>query len=238
MQLKNYQEDVVMHVIDVALENSPEFRSDITFVNDVAAYVLNRVPPKYIMSERGFTRFVSLHFLNDENGIDSGLVNLLELMTIINRGIEVVKERRKTVIPSSLYSYFGTTVPDIKNIEYMHNFPQFIGRVKDRDSKKPVNNACVTMFIDGLKAHPAEPGWINPYYTNELTRGAYSFWPQAIKNTAKSKRSKITITIDHEDYEPVNLVREISTDGVFRVYNYIHGTSIINLETSFLIPRM
>jgi hypothetical protein len=237
MQLKNYQEDVVMHVIDVALENSPDLRSDITFVNDVAAYVLNRVPPKYIMSERGFTRFVSLHFLNDENGTDSGLVNLLELMAIVNRGIDMVKERRKTVIPSGSYSYFRTTIPDIKNIEYMHNFPQFIGRVKDSDSKKPVNNACVTLFIDGLKAQPAEPGWINPYYTTELTKGAYSFWPRAIKNTAKSKRSKVTITIEHKDYKPVNLMHEITTDGVFRVYNYIHGTSIVNLGTSFLAPR-
>ena len=106
------------------------------------------------------------------------------LPVIVNKGIEVVKERRRTVVPTGAYSFYGTTVPDIKNIEYIHNFPQFIGRVKDSDSKKPVNNACITMYIDGLKAYPAEPGWINPYFTNALTRGVYSFWPQAIKSTA------------------------------------------------------
>ncbi len=237
MQLKNYQEDVVSHVIDVALEQYPELRSDITFVNDVAAYVLNRVPPKYIMSERGFTRFASLHFLNDNNGADRSILNLLELMAIVNSGIEVVKERRKTVVPAGSHPFYESTVPDIKNIEYLHNFPQFIGRLKDRDSKKPATNACVTMYIDGLKAYPAEPGWINPYYTNTLTKGVYSFWPQALKNTAKSKRSKITITIDHENYEPVNIVREVTTEGVFRVYNYIQGAEIVNLETSFLAPK-
>ncbi|MCK4515693.1 MAG: late competence development ComFB family protein, partial [Spirochaetaceae bacterium] len=56
MKLKNYQEDVVLRAIDIALEDQSEVVSDPAFVNDVAAYVLNRVPPRYVMSERGFLR--------------------------------------------------------------------------------------------------------------------------------------------------------------------------------------
>lgn len=235
MQLKNYQEDVVLHIIDIILEEQPELKNDITFVNDVAAYVLNRIPPKYIMSERGFTRFASLHILNGNN--DKGLVNLVEIMAIINKGIEMVKERRKSVIRYASSEFLKTTIPDIKNVEYLHNFPQFIGRIIDKTTKKPIYKACVTMFIDGLKAKPAEPGWVNPYLTNDATRGIYSFWPQAIKNRTKSKKSRVKITIEHDNYRPFNIEKEIKTEGVFRVYNYIHGGSIIDLETCYLTHK-
>ena len=52
MKLKNYQEDIVLHVIDIMLEDNPEIEADETLISDVAAYVLNRIPAKYIMSER------------------------------------------------------------------------------------------------------------------------------------------------------------------------------------------
>ena len=233
MQLKNYQEDIVLHVINIVLEDQLEYKTDITFINDVAAYALNRIPTKYIMSERGFTRLASLHLLHEDNG--KGLVNLVELMGLINKGIEVVKERRKPQVNTGPYSYPGAKVPDIKNIEYFHNFPQFIGKVVDQSSRKPVYDACVTMYIDGLTAQPAEPGWINPYHTNNATKGVYSFWPQAIKNNAKSKKSKVKITFAHKDYQPYSIEKEIYIEGVFRVYNSIDGNSIVNLETCFLV---
>ena len=73
--------------------------------------------------------------------------------------------------------------------------------------------------------------------TNDVTKGIYSFWPQAIKIRSKSKKSKVKITIEHDKYKPFNIEKEIKTEGVFRVYNYIHGGSIIDLETSYLTHK-
>lgn len=237
MKVKNYQEDIVLHVLDIVLEKQPELKSDITFFNDVAAYVLNRIPPKYIMSERGFTRLASLHLLNERNG--QGMVSLVELVGLINRGIEIVKGRRKAPVERELFSYSEiglpeVKVPDARDTEYFHNFPQIIGRVVDESTRKPVYNACVTLYIDGEKALPAEPGWINPYITNIATEGVYSFWPQALKHKAQSKKSEVQVTIEHENYRPITIEKKVRTEGAFRVYNFIHGESIINLETSCL----
>ena len=51
----------VGHAIDIVLEDEPELRADEGFIYDVAAYVLNRIPPRYLMSERGFLRHAVEH---------------------------------------------------------------------------------------------------------------------------------------------------------------------------------
>ncbi|MFW5738708.1 MAG: late competence development ComFB family protein [Spirochaetota bacterium] len=81
MRLKNYQEDVVFRAIEIALEDQQDLLSDEAFVNDVAAYVLNRVPPRYVMSERGFLRLALEH--TEEADQDRSLANVIELMMLV-----------------------------------------------------------------------------------------------------------------------------------------------------------
>lgn len=235
MQLKNYQEDIVQHIIDIMLEDQPEIEADETFINDVAAYVLNRIPPKYIMSERGFTRLAALELIDDED--DNNLLNLVQLMMFVSKGMETVKDRRRP--EKSQYGYDGlmSTVEDVQTHNYLHNFPQFIGRVIDNSSRKPIYDACVTQFIDGVRAMPAEPGWMNPYYTNTATNGVYSFWPKAVKDTSELKQCKIKITIEHENYEPLSIEKVVNIKGAFRVLNFIQGDEIINLSTCPLVQK-
>jgi hypothetical protein len=232
MQLKNYQEDIVLHVLDIVLENYPELRNDMIFINDVAAYVLNRIPPKYIMSERGFTRLASFHLLNGQNG--KGIVPLVELIGLINTGIDIVKGRRKAPVERELFEQSEIELSEIDRTVFLHNFPQIVGRAVDRATREPVIGACVTLYIDGKIAEPAESSWMNPYITSSATEGVYSFWPRAIKSSAHFKKTTMNVTIEHENYRPLEIEREIRTEGAFRVYNFIHGGAIINLETSCL----
>jgi hypothetical protein len=235
MKIKNYQEDIVIHALNVMMEDQPDLKKDETFVNDVAAYVLNRMPPKYIMSERGFTRLAISHLI--ENGNGEGLESLVELMALINNGIKMVKERRKTGSGAEECEEPCLTMLDAGQIEYLHNFPQFIGMVIDKSSGKFVPNACVTIYIDGVKAVSAEPGWVNPYITNSLTKGAFSFWPKAAKDTAESKSYEIKIAVEHEKYRIFTLEKAVGTKGAFRVFNFIDGESIVNLEPCYLVPK-
>lgn len=80
MELKNYQEDVVLGLIDILLEDEPEFVEDTHFKYDVAAFTLNRIRPKYFMSERGFTRFANLYLANEDDS--DSFANLVELGVI------------------------------------------------------------------------------------------------------------------------------------------------------------
>ena len=83
MKLKNYQEDIVLNMIRIVAADRAGVELTDALAHDVAAYTLNRVPSKYIMSERGFTRMASEHWIDEGEGSD-GLPNLVELMLLVN----------------------------------------------------------------------------------------------------------------------------------------------------------
>ena len=94
MRLKNYNEDLVLETVKIVLKDRKDIHPTRSFILDVAAYALNRIPPKYITSERGFTReFVHAGNGNGEEG--EKLINVIELITLINRAVEVVARRRR-----------------------------------------------------------------------------------------------------------------------------------------------
>jgi len=50
--LKNYMEEVVFNYIDLLIKDSPYCTCPLCRV-DIAAYALNRLPPKYVATEKG-----------------------------------------------------------------------------------------------------------------------------------------------------------------------------------------
>jgi competence protein ComFB len=231
MKLKNYQEDVVLRAIEIALEDQPELLENQDFVNDVAAYVLNRVPPRYVMSERGFVRLAMEHLSEDENS--HGLANVIELMMLVNTGLEVVRTRR----PPKPKNGNGHVAAVPGTIEYVHNFPQIVGRVQDSSSGEPVVDAVVTFHLDGKPVAPVDDGWENPYRTRLQTRGYFSFWPSPVRSSDERLVSRYTITVDHPDYAPFTLERELVTSGDFGRSETIEGDSILNLASFRLVRR-
>ncbi|MFP4551637.1 MAG: late competence development ComFB family protein, partial [Spirochaetales bacterium] len=152
MKLKNYQEDIVLRAIEIALEDEPNLLADEDFVNDVAAYVLNRVPPRYVMSERGFLRLALEHA--DEEAGGKSMANIIELMMLVNRGLELVQSRRRSndasLAPDDVEYEADVSAAVARDeeearFELVHNFPQLIGRVVDARTADPVYGAIVKM---------------------------------------------------------------------------------------------
>jgi competence protein ComFB len=232
MKLKNYQEDVVLRAIDIALEDQPGLVSEAAFVNDVAAYVLNRVPPRYVMSERGFLR-LTVEQLEEGDG-NRSLANIIELMILVNRGIQIVQSRRPSPIP--IADEGDSTSPEEPN-EFVHNYPQFIGRVVDDTTDEPVFGAVVSLHMDGDLVPPAEPGWSNPYRTHPQTKAFFSFWPHAAKSEHEVAVCQILFTTDHPDYESGAYTENITTRGAFERKTAIYGEEVVNIGKLRLKPR-
>jgi len=229
MRLKNYQEDVVLRAIEIALEDEPDLLKNRGFVNDVAAYVLNRIPPRYVMSERGFVRLAMDH-LGDEEG--AGLANIIELMMLVNSGLEVVRSRRSSVPRSG--NGHSADVPGV--VEFVHNYPQIVGRVQDAETGAPVAGATVTLRLDGEPVKPIDTGWQNPYTTREQTRGYFSFWPHPRRDAEERLVAQARFVVEHPDYAPFAFESELATEGEFGPSETIDGDSILNLE-SFRLDR-
>ena len=233
MKLKNYQEDLVLYVADIVIKDRPDIETDEELLHDVAAYTLNRLPPRYIMSERGFTRLAADHWVDSDN--DDGLAGLVEVLILVNKAIDIVKSRRKGSRPGKTAGpNREEELPDVHR--YWHNLPYLIGRILDRKSGRPVLEASVRVTIDGRLAEPAEPGWLNPYCTNAGTRGFYSFLPKPMRSRSKSKNFTLGLRIEHRDYQPVSLERRIDTVGELTTYQFIRSDQILNLEDTYLVP--
>ena len=230
MDLKNYQEDVVLGMIDILLEDEPDFQRDQQFKYDIAAYTLNRIPPKYFMSERGFTRFADL-YLTDEDNPD-GFANLVELSVIINQAIDTVKLRRSSKVNEPP----ATEEPTEPAAEYIHNFPHIIGKALDVKTRVPVCGATVSLFIDGNLVNSAGPGWPNPCRTTELGKGYFSFWPKHILHRNTNLAHSFGIKIEAETYSTCEIQLDVSTAGEFERRETVRSESIVSLDACLLEP--
>ncbi len=54
MAIKNYLEDIVMHVVKEESEKDPELKASKTLQEDVIAYTLNHLKPKYARTRKGY----------------------------------------------------------------------------------------------------------------------------------------------------------------------------------------
>ncbi len=223
MKLKNYQEDLVLQAIAIALENRPELLEDEVAINDIAAFVLNRLPPRYIMSERGFTRLVSEE--EDPSDERRDVATMVRLLVLVNRGIEMVENRRKPSADNgrNLLDPRGEILPVL-------NFPQIVGKVVDAEDHRAVANATVTLYLDGEVAEPAEPGWPNPFKTSLATRGYYSFWPRHRRGDESEANQLARIVVEHPDYQSAERAITIASAPDYSVQDTIDHDSVLRLE--------
>ena len=238
MKLKNYQEDVVLRAIQIALEDAAELLEDEVFVNDVAAYVLNRVPPRYVMSERGFLRMALEH--SEDQDHSKSLANVIELMILVNQGVELVRSRRVSE-PFERDPLDGTEGfadgDEEPRVVFIHNYPQIIGRVVDATTGGPVPGARVTMHIDGDIVPPAAPGWQNPYLTSDHTRGHFSFWPRSTRSESEQMSGELLFTVEHPEYATFSITEKVATIGDYGPDEEIRGDQILSLAPFQISPK-
>lgn len=236
MRLKNYNEDLVLETVKIVLRDRKELRATRSFVLDVSAYVLNRIPPKYITSERGFTR----ELIQPEDGCSEGgekLNSIIELVTLVNRAAEVVARRRRDGAARPAPRASRESPGDAAaRITYFYNMPHIFGRIVDARDGSPVIAAEATLWINDEVSVPAEPGWQNPTRTNEQTRGYFSFWPRAEMGESESMRVDMRISLDHGSYKPLTLRRVVKVPGEFFVQDCIRGDKLLDVGTLPLEP--
>lgn len=232
MRLKNYNEDLVLETVKVVLKDRPDVKPTRGFVLDVAAFTLNRIPPKYITSERGLTREL---MMTNGNGSSARLLNIIELIAIINRGIDIVARRRHEHAISAR-TRSAAAAAEERILAYYYNMPHIFGRLVDARTGTPVVEANATLWINGRLSVPAEPGWRNPYQTSEQTKGYFSFWPQAEAGNAETLAVELRLGVDHREHRPLTLKKKLRVPGDFFVHDYIRSDKLLDLGTLTLDP--
>jgi competence protein ComFB len=184
MAIRNIMEDVVYSTIDEILKEEKILAGAHKYKQDVAAYVLNRIPPKYITSERGILHGkLESRFLFQQK---------TDIIMLIHEAVDVIKSRRDT--PTSSISSSALA----KNLF----FPHIIGEVLEETTFSVIAEVEVTLMHNGSQATMVDNSWDNPYVTNKGTLGYYHFWPEVRPDTMDiSKEILFSIHFVHKNFK-------------------------------------
>ncbi len=208
MSIKNIMEDIVFSTVEEVLKKEKDDNKTQEYREDICAFVLNRISPNYVTSERGI-----LHGLLDSRFL---MQQKTDILLLIHEAINVIHERRSN---------------ESKHIEIDqkgHNyfFPHIIGEVVEESTFSKIENVKVTLLYKGKPIKMMSDSWNNPYETNKGTMSYYHFWPDFNEDPDPEKEYEFTLTFEHENLE--------AKDYTFTV----KPVKAVNMSASRAIPIM
>ena len=197
MNVHNLMEDVVIKAVNtlydrVKSENVAWLTCDCENCRlDTVSYVLNRIPPKYVVSGRGVTHNVeylaSSQLLAD---VDSLALEGMRTVSSTKRPFHTENRQDCTIQGSN------------SNPTPAFNFFTFMGVVLDGNTFEPVTNAKITLKMNGNLAEMVDKTWSNPFHLVPSTKGVYSFWVKSLpaKESGEREYFNFSIEIEAEGY--------------------------------------
>jgi len=193
---------------------------------DVACYVLNRIPQRYVTSGRGFAYLESDYNDNPQLQVD--------VVTLCHEGL-----RRVTSIRRSFYTDIDEPEMKLSPGGVYFDFPLIKGRVLNGITFSPVINVDIEFRIDGKLVQMLDSRWPNPYSVVDNTPGTYLFWPKPIpSDKSEVERSfEVELQIKSEEYEPfVHFFNLTLRSGPLGTSTALKPKGDLHLQDLFLIP--
>ena len=193
MNVHNLMEDIVTKAVNtlydrVKGENVSWLTCDCENCRlDTISYVLNRIPPKYVVSGRGVTHNAEyLASSQLQADIDSLGMEGLRIVSTTKRPFHETNRKESAK----------------KEFKPTFNFFTFTGAVLDGNTFEPVADATVTLKLDGKLAEMFDASWPNPFKTVKSTKGVYSFWvkPVSAEKAGIVKNFPLCIEVKADGY--------------------------------------
>jgi len=179
MSITNLMRDIVINTIDEVLKEEENKSIPEASRDDIIAYVLNRVQPKYATSERGVLHGILEARYTVQQRVDIFFL-IYEAIHIINRRASNPSETGGSFSHSS---YF---------------LPHIVGQVLEESTLSIISDIEVTLLYKGAPAEMVDSYWENPYKTNLATKGHYHFWPRyAQAGMGEGSAIPFTISFHH-----------------------------------------
>jgi hypothetical protein len=164
MSIVNIMEEKIKAAVNEVLSIREDRFLLVKYMEDIVAYVLNRVPSRYITGERGFVH----------NEIDFSVNTQLQadIRFCVNDAIRTLLQRREPDLHESIFN----------NVSGKHYyFPYIVGEVLEESTFSYISDVEVQLLYDNAPATMIDPGWKNPYLTCNSTKSFYLFWPDFVK---------------------------------------------------------
>lgn len=227
MEIHNTTEDIVYNSVQtifesIKTEGNPE---KICLCEqckmDTICYALNRIEPRYIVSNRGFTRM-------EQEGIEKQQIEA-DVASVIYKGLRLVNHNQRPTSPHN-----GSAAPGEAAPKLAFDIPAIIGRLFDGNTFNPLSDVKVELYCDDELVPMRNSNWQNPYALVTYTPGTYTFWPAPVPaESADIRRTfKYALKIESPDYETLTHFFKIPVVSKMQTsYSY-------SLDRTFKLPDL
>ncbi|MDR1288465.1 MAG: late competence development ComFB family protein [Treponema sp.] len=193
---------------------------------DTVCYVLNRTPPRYIVSNRGAARTKMEPLLRQQEEADT--------VTLAYEGIRQINHNLR---PN--FSHKGKEEAAVQEeSKPMFNIPTIVGRLFNGLDFSPMSGIKVELRHNGELVVMKDYNWQNPCSLVLNTEGAFSFWPIPIPARSGNlhKNFEFTITAEAPGFEPLNHFFQVPVISDFQFSNTFSMSRIVKLPDLYMFP--
>jgi competence protein ComFB len=231
MDIHNTSEDLVFNAVQKIFDeiqnsgNSEKFCLCYQCRIDTICFVLNRIEPHYIVSNRGFTRIDPTSLKSQQMEVD--------ITALIYKGIRLVNHNMRPTAPHD-----ESPEHHIKIHHPMFDIPTIAGRIFNGVSFEPVFGIDVSLYYEGELVKMRNNNWQNPYTMVSATPGAFSFWPMPVPGDVPdvTKDFSFSIKVNSPDYEPLNHFFNVNSICKFHTPNSYTLNRTLKLPDLYIFP--
>jgi competence protein ComFB len=183
------EEAVFAEINEICSAIEKEGRGDICTCpqcrKDAACYVLNRIAPRYVISNRGVVRV--------EQGSFERQQTVADITALAYEGIRRVAHNQRKTADHNLKPG-GEVMANTP----VYNIPTIVGRLFNGINFEPMAAVNVELRMNGDLVPMKDNNWQNPYNLVANTKGTFTFWPRPIAVEAKGLRGSFEYSIHIE----------------------------------------
>jgi competence protein ComFB len=190
-------EELVLARVDEIFEaigkekNEPNYCTCDQCRMDIACYALNRIPPHYIVSNRGASRV--------HKGSIERQQHLADITALVHTGFRKVTHNKR---PNFEHTMTAVDPVADKNAPLFY-IPTIVGRLFHGDNFAPISDVFVELLHGESLVPMKDANWQNPHHIVASTEGAFSFLPATVRSDVvnESKTFEFTLRVCAAGFE-------------------------------------
>jgi competence protein ComFB len=190
---------------------------------DAACYVLNRIPQRYVSSQRG-EAYTEQEIQHDEQ-------LYADIVTLTHEALRRVSSVRR--------SFYGDGDVSVQRVLGPHFYmPMVKGRLLDGMGFEPVADVSVLLLLDDNPVPMLDSRWQNPYHLASNIAGTFVFWPEpvAADRDGVERRFEFEIRIDSVGFEPFKHYFAIDRTSITHTPDVLEMGGEHRLPDLYLLP--
>jgi competence protein ComFB len=189
---------------------------------DTICYVLNRVKPRYVTSNRGVARVGQGLFDHQQHDTD------IDILVY-----EAIKQVNSNMRPESEPADAG-----VIDDSPAFNIPTILGRLFNGINFAPMIDVTLKLRCNGELVPMINGNWQNPYKIVSHTAGMFTFWPSPVSAVASgiSRVFEFVLTAEGVDFEPLNHFFEVPVLSESKRNNAFSMERTMKLPELYMFP--